>query len=317
MEILPPHKTLGVSEDASDEDIKRAYRILAKRYHPDKNKNPDAPEKFKKIVIAYNYMLEHQGETPTAPPAKEDSKPVIRGSDLKVILPVTLEEVIQCKKKRLKTQRLGHCKVCNGTGSQKKETVKCIHCAGTGLQGIYLAMGQKKRCLKCGGEGTLPPPPLCEKCKGKGVVVEPICREIDLNPLAKAIIVDGFGNCCRGGVSGNLVIALDIEKHPIYSLTGLDISGTVFISPAQAVLGDTVQLNALGKDLSLKIPSGVYHNQQIDYDGGGLSYKGKTGKFRCKINISIPKIVTKEEETLYKQLIQIEKDSSWLKTLTM
>lgn len=309
------HEILGVSEEASDREIKRAYRLLVLKYHPDKNKSPGAAEKFRAIVKAYSYLAGRKpDEKIKARPAEKSAEK--RGSNLIISIPATILDLVTCAVKVMNIKRKGLCHDCDATGSQIKKTKKCTGCAGTGLQGFALAMGQKKRCLKCDGAGRVPEPPKCPVCKGVGLVEETVQQRVKLNPYAEIITVQGMGNCCIGGIAGDLIIELDIAKHPLYVLSGLDITGRVMLSPAQAIIGDTITLSVLSRELTIKIPSGVQHNQVIEYDGGGASYNGRTGKFKAKINIVIPQVISVQEEEHYKQLIHLEKElNTWPKIL--
>lgn len=304
------HDVLGVSEEATDREIQRAYRLLVLQYHPDKNKSLGAAEKFREIVKAYNYLLSRKPEEKLQ--ARSSEK---RGSNLVVSIPVTILDLTTCSKKTVKIKRKGLCPDCDATGSQARKSKKCTGCAGTGLQGLALAMGQKKRCLKCDGAGRVPEPPKCPTCRGSGLISETIQHQIELNPYAEIITIAGMGNCCVGGTAGNLVVELEIKKHPLCTLSGLDIARTVTLSPAQAILGDTITLQVLERDMTIRIPQGVQNNQVVEYEGGGVHYNGRSGKFKARINIAIPQVISVQEEEHYKQLIKIEKESLWPKVL--
>jgi molecular chaperone DnaJ len=305
-------KLLLLSPGASEEEIKRAYRILAKRYHPDKN--PGYEDKFRAITNAYNFLLEHKNDIPEKTSSKEINN--LKGSDLKISIKATVEDFATGAKRFIRIKRKGVCNTCNATGSSKGLSNKCKHCAGTGIQGLSLVLGQKKKCLKCGGLGRIPEPPVCTTCGGTGLIDEIVKRNVELNPFSEIITVHGLGNNVPGGKPGDLIIVVEVQKNSKYALKGLDLLMELHVTPTQAVLGDIVQVSLFGKSLSLRIPAGTPCNKIMDFEGGGITYNGKTGKLKCKVCVDIPRLITQEETDLYTKILVLEKNNS-LKNLTL
>lgn len=318
------YKILDIEVNATDEDIKRAYRHLVLKYHPDKNSEPYAEEIFRQVQKAYD-VLSSDKRIPYDESLKKEALLNQRtvsqnvGADLRFSIKVNVIDLIKGYKKTVPIKRKGRCLICDGTGSQNKKIKKCNFCNGTGLQGLPLILGQKKKCTYCGGIGHRPQDKACLMCKGSGLISELIRHEIQLSPFTYVITISGMGDYPIGaGRPGDLTIELDVKQDSQYKLKGLDISGTVGISPAQAVLGDTVLLNVFDKETEVIIPPGTQHNEVIEQEGGGISYEGKTGIFKATIKIVMPDIITEEEKTLYNQLLSLEKgQTQWPKILSL
>jgi len=304
---------LGVPETASDKEILAAFRKLAKTLHPDRDKTPGADARFRRLRDAYQTAkkLREGGQPP--PQHKPATKPSKgshdwHGTDLIMGLTVPIDEIISCAVKTVTVSRKGLCKDCAGTGSQNRKANKCIYCGGTGLQGMALVLKQKKKCTYCAGVGRIPEPPKCLICDATGMVQETVQHRIQLNPYAEVFSIEGAGNLSSpGSQPGNLVIEIGVKNPSRYKLSGLDIVGPIDMSPAQAIIGDTINLTALGQEMSIKVPPGVQSGQTIEVEHGGISYMGRQGLFRGKVHIRIPLVITKEEKEHYLKLIELER----------
>lgn len=319
------YEILEIPENSSLEEIKKAYRLQAIKYHPDKNNDPKAGSIFDKITKAYDILSDEKKRESYNAQIKKDKEIATKtsslrqniGNDLRFSINVTTEDIIKNRKKIVQIKRKGQCKFCEGTGSKNKKIKSCNFCAGTGLQGLPLLLGKKKNCHYCNGLGHLPIDKNCESCKGLGLIQETIRHEITLTPLLREISIPGMGDYPIGsGDPGDLIIELIVEPHPDYKINGLNISGLIGISPAQAILGDTIVLNVFDKRTFITIPPGTQHNDLVEQEKGGITFDGCTGFFKATIKIIIPEILTEEEASLYKQLLSIEKGlTTWPKTL--
>jgi DnaJ-class molecular chaperone len=130
----------------------------------------------------------------------------------------------------------------------------------------------------------------------------------NFNPVT---VIPGSGNCLRGGgIPGDLVISLNLEKTPSQTLRveGKNIRGIIRISPAQAVLGDTLTLNVFGTTEKITIPAGTRPGAIIEKKEAGIA-KGKTkGSLILKVYFNIPKKLSDTEKGLYKQLLKLQKE---------
>jgi molecular chaperone DnaJ len=308
------YEVLGVSQTASEDDIRKAYRKLAIRLHPDHGKLDDT--EFKEITRAYQVLRDSEKRVIYDRQFKSPIRVERQGSDLRVTLNVKIKELIQGIKRTIVIRRKGKCPTCDGTGSAEKATIKCTFCNGTGLQGFLLVLGQKKKCKICDGAGGLPKGDLCSRCKGTGLISEIVRHEIKLSPLTEIVTIPGLGNCCNGkGKPGNLIVDLSIEDDKIYKTKGLNVATTLNITPVQAILGDKVSLNVFGKEVTLVIPSGTQHEAVIENDKGGITFEGKTGVLKVYVQITIPSIISQTERELYEKILAVEKEESWPKIL--
>jgi molecular chaperone DnaJ len=296
-------EVLGVSINATSKEIHRAYRILAVKYHPDKNKDPGAEQKFREIKKAYEVL---KNEKKIVPAPTKETYP----SDLRVSIKVKMQDLASCEKKSLKIKRKSACTVCEGTGSISRKIRKCVYCDGTGLEGYSLVLGKKRICKYCQGSRTLPVGDLCEKCKGTGLAMESFFYQIQLNPFSENYILPDLGNFDKGlGKRGNLIIDVLVEQDPRYTVKGLNIYGNILISPALAVLGGNYITDVFGKTVTVKIPSGMQHGRVIDVGEAGLWYEHCRGFFRATVNIRIPVVITEKESELYQALFDFERNN--------
>jgi len=296
---------LGISEYASDGEVKKAYRKIAIESHPDKNPGNKKAEVFREATEAYETLKDKvkRARYDRKAPFKKKRKSARRGTDLRIKLNLNREDLVYQKKQLILIKRRGLCPQCNGTGSTLRKLKECRFCSGTGLQGFALVMGNKKRCTHCDGAGSYPEGEKCSKCKGMALVTETIHHEIKLNPLSEHFTLKDLGNCSFCGETGDLIVELYIKENPNYLVRGLNITKKIQISPAQAILGNTLDLDVFKKKLKIKIPSGIQNKHIIEIEKGGITYKGRTGFFRAEINVIIPAVITEKEKNLYREIL--------------
>jgi molecular chaperone DnaJ len=308
------YDVLGVAITASEDDIRRAYRKLALRLHPDHGRLDDTD--FKEITKAYQVLRDPDKRSIYDRQFRSPIRVERQGSDLKVTLRVKIRELIQGIKRTIVIRRKGRCPSCNGTGSAEKASVKCTFCDGTGLQGFLLVLGQKKKCKICEGAGEIPKGDPCPRCKGIGLISEIVRHEIKLSPMVETVTIPGLGNCCNGkGRAGNLIVDLAIEDDVLYKTRGLNVATSIRITPVQAILGDKILLNVFGKEVSLTVPSGVQNGAVVEHETGGITFEGKTGTLKASIQIIVPTIISQTERELYEKILAVEKEESWPKIL--
>jgi molecular chaperone DnaJ len=297
---------LNIPETSSIEDIQKAYHKLAIKYHPDKS-HSDAND-FNRITKAYE-ILSDEEKRKEYDRKFEISVPRDQiGSDLRVSIKVKAIDIAHGIRKAIVIKRKEPCLQCAGTGSVTKKQKSCIYCAGTGYQGFPFLLGQRKRCSSCKGTGKLPDGDKCPNCKGSSQILKRVQHEIELNPYTDQITISGSGNYPIGkGKAGNLIVEVEIEQDPKYKIKGLNITGSVDISPVQAILGDRIELNVFNRIIDLNIPKGAQNQQIVEQEKDGISYDKKTGSFRATINIVTPTIISEKERSLYQELLEIEK----------
>lgn len=326
------YKTLGVSKDSSPEEIKKAYRSQAMKYHPDKNPGDSAAEsKFKEISEAYDVLSDPQKKKEHDNPGMgygfkefwsnnpfqtgdfssfynhgQRNTSSIKGRNINVYISVTLEEMMTGCDKKVKASRKVHCDSCLGTGGRNGETLACGHCNGAGVVNkvAHYAFGQMimeeicDRCLGTGFKNTSD----CGTCRGEGIVTRE--EEIDVRVPRGSIdgisfVVPGKGHCVKNpGNPGDMVVKIEEYVHEFYKRDGVNLIHEKFISFKEACLGTEIELpNLKGSRFKVKIDQGTPSGKILRLKGRGLpEFNGiSSGDILIKVNITIPKILTDEQ----------------------
>ena len=240
-----------------------------------------------------------------------------RGSDIRIRLPLTLEEIAKGVEKTIKIKRYKTCDNCNGTGANSTSGYKtCNACNGTGeIRSVSRSMfGQfinVSTCSHCGGSGKIISDP-CTVCNGDGRVhgEDNISVKIPAGvEEGNYLPVSGKGNTGRrGGESGDLIVVIEEKEHPYFIRNGNDIIYHLDISISDAVLGAKYEVPSLDGIETIKIESGTRANTLIKLHGKGIpnlnSYGG--GDEIVVVDIHIPKSVSSKEKTILKELSQSE-----------
>jgi len=304
------YSILNIPPTASYEDIKRAYRRIAKNTHPDKN--PDHEKLFREATEAYT-VLRSPASRDTYDLGRHTPQSVSKmrwsvKSDLKVTINVFRQDMIRKASKIMKLSRRCPCSNCNGTGSENRVDEQCPTCAGTGIDVVSIIFKPQKACSACGGSGKIPIEPLCSKCMGSRLGRETFRHIIKLNPHTNTYVYHNLGNYDISGCYGDLIVSLSIKEDPFFKVNGLDVSIILDMSPSQAILGDTLSLDIFGKSTLIDIPAGTNHNDVIHHKGKGIASGEKSGKLTTKMNLVIPKSINEREKELYFELLRIEKE---------
>ncbi len=340
------YEVLGVNKTASEVEIKRAYRTLAVKHHPDKNPgNAEAEEKFKECAEAYAVLSDAQkrgqydrfghggmggaGFDPGFSNIEDifdlfgfgemfgskgrTRSTVQRGSDLRYDLEISLEEAANGKEEKLSIPRLEKCNECDGRGAEKGTSPEaCITCSGSGQtryqQGFFSVM---RTCPNCQGKGQIIRTP-CKACRGAGRIEKEKVLELKIPAgveTGSRLRVTGEGEGgVNGGPAGDLFVVLHVKEHDTFERQGANLYSAVPVSFAQAALGADVKVKTLDSEEDLKIPAGTQTGTVFRLKSQGMPALGGRGKGDLFVAVTLitPKSLTKEQRKLLEQLAEVE-----------
>lgn len=338
------YEVLGVPRDASQEDIKAAFRKLARQYHPDVNKgDPDAEEKFKLINEAYQVLSDpesravydrfgHAGASSAAatdPFSAAESlfqmffggvatptRGAVDGADRRVDLTITLEEVLHGATRSVTVERLRVCPRCRGTGAEPGTTPeRCPTCHGSGRirhtqTTILGSITRIVPCDRCRGEGEIVRTP-CQQCKGERLVLQRDTLTVTVPPGIEneaALVLQGEGDSgLRGGRDGDLYVVVHVAPHPRFRRRGDDLATQLNLSYPQLVLGDEVEIETLDGKITLEIPELTEPYSELVLHGYGLPNPrtGRRGDLYVRIGLKMPKKLTDAQRNLLRQYAEL------------
>lgn len=239
-----------------------------------------------------------------------------RGSDMRVKVRLTLEEIATGCEKKIKVRKLVHCKSCNGTGSEDGRTETCPTCKGTGRtvrqqRGIFGMMQVQAECETCHGEGQIIKNK-CAKCNGEGVVRDEEIITINIPAGVAAgmqLTMQGKGNAApRGGVAGDLLILIEEEQHKDFIRQDSDLIYNLLLDMPTAILGGQIQIPTLSGEARITITPGTQPGKVLRMRGKGLpriDQYGRTygtGDLLINVGVYIPERLSKDERKLIEKL---------------
>ena len=354
------YEVLSVEKGASEDEIKKAYRKIAIKYHPDRNPgDKEAEEKFKEAAEAYDVLHDPQkrqqydqfgfngpmgggfGGFGGASMNMDDIFSMFgdifgghgfsgfgggqrrpqqhRGSDLRLKVRLTLEEISQGVTKKFKVRKDIPCEHCHGTGAEAGSVSDtCPTCHGSGVithttQSIFGMMQTQGVCPTCGGEGKVIKNK-CKDCGGEGIVKGEEVVEIKIPAgVAEGMVVNipGKGNAGRrNGVNGDIQVFIEEEPHDLFIRDGNDLIYNMLLDFPTAALGGDLEIPTIeGGKLRVKIDSGTQPGKTLRLRGKGLpavqGYGNGRGDLVVNISVYVPKTLSRDE----KEAIQRFKDS--------
>ena len=305
------YDVLNVSKNATKDEIKKSYRRLAMKFHPDRNTNDaDAEKKFKEAKEAYEVLSDnskketydrfgHDGlnQAGARGPGGAEGfsdifgdvfgdifgggrsggrNQVFRGADLRYELNLDLEKAISGDSIKINIPTQVACNGCSGSGAKEGSSpAKCGTCDGVGQvrmqQGFFSV---QQTCPKCQGNGTVIQDP-CLKCHGLGRIAKTKTLSVKVPPgvdNGDRIRLSGEGEAGKnGGPSGDLYVEIRVNPHKIFEREGSNISCEIPISILVAALGGEIKMPTLNGSVSVKIPPGTQSGKIFRLKGKGVT----------------------------------------------
>jgi len=333
------YEVLGVPRGAGQAEIKRAFRRLAMQYHPDRNRDEGAEERFKEINEAHEALSDperraaydrfgHAGAEGAFARAFDGFGDIFdaffgasatrqrtpeRGADLRLGLAISFEEAVFGCEKEIEVERTELCSACQGLRAEPGTDVeKCPSCGGSGevrrvQRSIFGQFVNIAPCGRCGGEGRVVQQP-CRRCRGTGR--EKVSRRLKVSIPAgieggSQIRLSGEGEMGRyGGPRGNLYVLLRVQDHAVFRRDEYDIIYDLPVNFAQAALGDEVEVPTLDGPRPIRIPPGTQSGELFSLRGMGVPHLRGSGRGDMLIRVQVvtPTGLSEEQKRLLLKL---------------
>lgn len=317
------YEVLGVKRDATDEQIRQAYRKLARKHHPDVNPGDRiAEDKFKEINEANEVLSDPEkrkrydqlgpnwknGAEFTPPPGWggvnvqfDDLGSIFSGGGFSDFF----ETLFGGGKPQGQTdQRRRGARARSARGQDAEAEMEIsLEDAHTGGRHRITLQGART-CTACGGQGSASGV-VCPTCRGAGQVLSPKTIDVKIPPAARegsVIKVSKHGQP-GGSEPGDLFIRLKIKPHAIFAVSGDDITVEVPIAPWEAVLGASIEVPTIDGKAEMKIPAGAQGGQRLRLRGQGLNRRGGgRGDQYVKLKVVVPTHPADREKQIYQEL---------------
>lgn len=333
---------LGVSKSSDERDIKRAYKRLAMKFHPDRNPGNIAAEtKFKEVKEAYEILSNkdkraaydqyghsafEQGSMGNASSSATDFGDIFgevfgdifgsnrrsrsgRGSDLRYNMELSLEDAVLGVVREICIPTLLTCEQCRGSGARSNASiVTCMTCHGQGQiqirQGFFSV---QQSCPTCRGHGKIIKE-TCHRCHGQGRTERSKTLSVKIPAgvnTGDRIRLSGEGESGKGGAtSGDLYVQIQIKKHPIFEREDKNLYCEVPISFSMAALGGEIEVPTLDGRVKLRIPTETQTGKLFRMRGKGVRSvrSGGSGDLLCRVVVETPVRLNDRQKQLLRDL---------------
>jgi molecular chaperone DnaJ len=334
------YELLGVDRKASESEIKKAFRALARELHPDVSDAPDAQERFREVVEAYEVLSKsetrelydrygHAGlQSGGFQPGHFDFGSLsdlfaaffgddllgrsTRGADLAATVEIELVEAATGTTRDVPFQVAVTCAHCDGDGAEPGTTVSaCPTCGGAGrmqqvTRSVFGEFVRTQPCPTCAGTGRLIETP-CTECRGAGRVLEERTIAVDIPPGihdGQRIRLTGEGHAgVLGARAGDVYVQVHVRRDPRFVREGNDVYTTVDLTITQAALGTVVAVPTLEGDLELEFDPGTQPGEIRTLRGRGMPVLQGFGRGdqRVLVNVQVPRHLTDEQRRLLEE----------------
>lgn len=334
------YNVLGVERGASEDDIKKAYRKMAMKYHPDKNPGDESAEaKFKEVAEAYDVLSDEgkksnydrfgttdgKSQNPFGQGFNMDDifsqfgdifgsrgnphqRRQAKGGDLRIKVSLTIQEIITGCTKKMKYKRQDTCKPCSGKGGS--DVRDCIPCGGSGRRIVaqntpFGQMRTETGCPDCNMTGKIVHNK-CNSCNGDGTTL--MEQEVDIE-IPKGVsngiqlTMHGFGNSIRDGVNGDLQIVIDEIRNNTFKREGGNLIVDKEISVLDAIIGANVKVNTPHGEMVVTIQPGTQPGTITRMHGKGVAdIQYGLGDLIINLKVKVPTNVTMDERYVLEKL---------------
>ena len=358
------YEVLGVERGADDATLKKAYRKLAKKYHPDMNPgDKEAEAKFKEATEAYTVLSDPEkrrtydqyghaafenggagqgggfggfdfngadmgdifgdifGDLFGGGRSRRANNGPMRGANLRAVVHITFQEAVFGCEKELELTLKDTCTKCNGTGAKPGTSPEtCSKCHGTGQvtytqQSMFGMVRNVQTCPDCGGTGKIIKDK-CPDCRGTGFTASRKKIQVSI----PAGIDDGQSIRIRekgepgtnGGPRGDLLVEVQVARHPIFQRQDMNIFSTAPITYAQAALGGKIRISTVDGEVEYEVKPGTQTDTKVKLKGKGVpNLKNPTqrGDHYVTLVVQVPEKLTAEQKRIlneYEQATLVE-----------
>ncbi|MCA1306523.1 molecular chaperone DnaJ [Microbacterium esteraromaticum] len=324
MIVADHYEVLGVSKDASQDEIKKAYRKLARQLHPDVNPGDEAAERFKLVTHAYDVLSDEDsrrrydmggdandgfggfggfgdifetffggagGGRGARPRSRRE-----RGQDALVRVDLDLGDVVFGVHRDIEVDTAVLCETCEGACCQPGTSpVTCDVCGGSGhvqrqVRSLLGNVVTTQPCGSCEGFGTTIPYP-CGSCAGQGRVRSRRTVALDIPAGVETglrLQLPGSGEVGRaGGPNGDLYVEISVAPHPVFSREGDDLLATLEVSVTDAILGTTTTIDSLDGTVDLEVRAGVQSGDVLTISGRGITPLRGTQRGDLRVGVQV------------------------------